>query len=646
MNPVSFHTYRKSDRDRDGSLPIELGGTGGLTKEVACESLGLISRDQSGKPNGVLLLGPNGLVSKNSISPEVSDPSLPSVDGPENVITGKKAVFYITNYDTSTFYAVSSTGGTFSRNTDKITFTAGNVSMVGGITINGRTFPVNVVKPDIQKPSIISPIDGTATPNTSVTLIASPFDSVDGIATHSQSDWEVFADASLSTPMYLVYNSTINLTSWTSQMKELTTFYARTRQHASDGRVSDWSTPISFTTGNDGFVNTEIQRLYASTYYSDERFGNAVAMSDDGTYLLVGAPLDDGGSKTNSGGAYAFTKVNGIYITKQYIRSSVPVVSECFGTAAAMSPDGLLAVITAQGWDTSGVVSGSAYVFSRSGDTWTQGQRISPNELTATDAYGSMCAISRDKSTIAVSCAYQSTGKGAVYIYTLVGGVWTQQAKLTPSQTDTWQDMSWQGLSISSDGNTLVAGAHGSDNGATADTGGVYVFTRSGSTWTQQALLRPADLAANQQFGFQAFVSDDGNMVVASYYSGAPAPQLGNAGSVRVFTRSGTVWTEGQKITVSDLQSADFFGYRIDFKGTKLLISANSQSPYANTGSVYVYNLVNGNFVFSNKIAPSVTYSNTYFGWRITTAYDGKTALISYLNANQGDSAGSVSVNV
>ena len=130
---------------------------------------------------------------------------------------------------------------------------------------------------------------------------------------------------------------------------------------------------------------------------------------------------------------------------------------------------------------------------------------------------------------------------------TLLSG-FSQVAKLVPSDGAALDNF---GLSTAISGDTVVVGARGDDDDVTGvNSGSAYVFVRSGTTWTQEAKLTPSDAAAGDAFGVSVAISGD-TVVVGAHGDdddvGGP-----DSGSVYVFTRSGLTWTQEAKLTASD----------------------------------------------------------------------------------------------
>ena len=130
-------------------------------------------------------------------------------------------------------------------------------------------------------------------------------------------------------------------------------------------------------------------------------------------------------------------------------------------------------------WDTSGGISqrGSAYVFTRSGSTWTFQQKLIAADGAMNDQFGNSVAIDGD--TIIVGAFEKNGSKGAAYIYTRSSGAWTLQQKITGSDPDFFDRF---GSSVAIDGDTILVGAYIDDPGTGIRQGSAYIFTRSGTT--------------------------------------------------------------------------------------------------------------------------------------------------------------------
>ncbi len=226
---------------------------------------------------------------------------------------------------------------------------------------------------------------------------------------------------------------------------------------------------------------------------------------------------------------------------------------------------------------------GSAYVFTMSGGDWTLQQKLTANDGEAGELFGHSVAISGDK--IVVGAPYDKSGtnlyQGAAYVFTRSGGVWSFQQKLTAPDREARDQF---GYSVAISGNTVIAGAITDDVGTKADQGSAYVFVRSGGVWSFQQKLTANDGEADDRFG--AAVAISGDTIVA----GAPLGDWETSqdvGSAYFFVRSGTVWAQQQRligpISIRIGASKNEFGAAVAISGDIALIGAPGFSPFGRT---------------------------------------------------------------
>jgi predicted amidohydrolase len=232
----------------------------------------------------------------------------------------------------------------------------------------------------------------------------------------------------------------------------------------------------------------------ASDGQSNERFGQSVALDHD--TALIGSP----GNKANgnlSGSAYIFTRSGGVWTEQFELLPSDGHTWQEFGQAVAL--DGDTAVVGAPGDDDNGWSSGSTYVFVRAGGVWTEDAELWPSDAEVDDDFGSDLAL--DGNTAVIGAPYDDDNgsySGSAYVFTRSGGMWTEHAKLVPTDGSS---SDFFGKNVAIDGNTTVIGAyHDDDNGH--DSGSAYVFTHTDGAWTEQAKLLPSDGAEENEFGF------------------------------------------------------------------------------------------------------------------------------------------------
>ena len=319
-------------------------------------------------------------------------------------------------------------------------------------------------------------------------------------------------------------------------------------------------------------------KLTADDAAAGDNFGGSVSVS--GETALIGADgNDDAGS--GSGSAYVFVRNGTSWSQQAKLTAGDASAADFFGTTVSIS--GNTALIGAIGDDDAGLQSGSAYVFIRSGTSWSQQAKLTANDAAAYDLFGNSVSVSGD--TILVGAYNDDDGgsnSGSVYVFVRSGTVWSQQAKLTASDA-AFGD--FFGVSVSLSGDTALVGSY-YDNDAGPDSGSAYVFVRSGTVWSQQAKLTASDAAADDNFGISVSLSGD-TALIGSYVD----DDAGNAsGSAYVFTRNATVWSQQAKLTASDAATSDFFGTSVSVSGDTALVGANGDDDGGSaSGSAYVF---------------------------------------------------------
>jgi len=331
----------------------------------------------------------------------------------------------------------------------------------------------------------------------------------------------------------------------------------------------------------------QVAKLTASDAAADDRFGVSVSISGD--TAIVGAFGDDDAGSF-SGSAYVFEKdsVTGIWNQVAKLTASDAAAFDSFGFSVSISGD--TAIVSADLDDDACLPtinqscnSGSAYVFTRSGTTWTQQAKLTASDAAAGDLFGFSVSISRD--TAIVGSRFNDdvpNNSGSAYVFTRSGTTWTQQAKLTASDAAAEDNF---GVSVSILGDTAIVGAAFNDD-VPNNSGSAYVFTRSGTTWTQQAKLIASDAAAGDQFSFSVSISVDAAIVGAAFNDDAGT----SSGSAYVFTRSGTIWTQQAKLTSSDAAAFDEFGVSVSISGDTAIVGAIFDDHAGRaSGSAYVF---------------------------------------------------------
>jgi hypothetical protein len=323
----------------------------------------------------------------------------------------------------------------------------------------------------------------------------------------------------------------------------------------------DSATGAAYVFIRTGSVWSQQQKLTAADGAAYKYFGQSVAVSGD--TAVIGATRED----IYTGSAYVFTRTGGVWSQQQKLLVGDGTAGDYFGHSVAVSGD--TAVVGAS-YDNNKI--GSAYVFTRAADgTWSQQAKLTAADGAANDHFG--CSVSVFGNTVVIGASYDDTQSGAAYVFTRTGGVWSQQQKLT-ADTRAVGDVFGQSVSVS--GETAVVGAYYDDD----KVGSAYVFTRTAdSTWSQQAKLTADDGAALDRFGWSVSVS--GDMALIGAFGDDSVK-----GSAYVFTRTGGVWSQQQKLLAGDGAAADEFGQSVSVSGDTAVIGALGND---DKGAAYVF---------------------------------------------------------
>ena len=309
--------------------------------------------------------------------------------------------------------------------------------------------------------------------------------------------------------------------------------------------------------------------------------------------------------------AYPIT-IDPTWTLQQRLTSPKPVDQARFGSSVGISGDTVVV-----GSNVRDQQRGAAYVYVRSAGIWKIQQTLTASDPEVGDYFGTSVAIDGDY--LAVSAPVKAASKGAVYIYARVNGVWSQQQKITVVDPSTYISL---GYSLSMSGDTLLISA----DSQARNRGAAYVYRRVGTTWTQEQKLLAQDGLANDSFGWS--VSVQGNMALV----GAQAKDK-SQGAAYLFSRTGTSWTQIQKLVASDGAAANFFGYSVAIGPDLAVIGAHGHNNYE--GIVYVYRRT-GNQWQESTIHPINQSSYIFFG--TTVALDGDTILVAGEDLNEAGS--------
>ena len=323
-------------------------------------------------------------------------------------------------------------------------------------------------------------------------------------------------------------------------------------------------------------------------------FGTSVALSGDGTTALIGAPDDN---TTGVGAAWVFTLSNGVWTQQAKLTQSDDSGNIGFGASVALSGDGNTALIGAS--KNLGLEARAAWVFTRSGSTWTQQAEITdplPSDG-RDDLFGNSVALSGDGNTALIGGL--GTG-GAAWVFKRSGSTWTQQGeRLTGSGAGGEEINIGSSVALSADGNTALIG----DAGDSAAWGAAWVFTRSDGVWTQQGDKLTGQDEEGDVFGGSVALSSDGNTALIGQDS-----YDADVGAAWVFTRSDGVWTQLGGPLVPDSDALYYFGQSVALSGDGNTALVGGPWDNHNAGDAWVF--VSGLPTVVTGAASAVTQSS------------------------------------
>jgi hypothetical protein len=444
--------------------------------------------------------------------------------------------------------------------------------------------------------------------------------------------------------------------------------------------------------------------------------GNASAISLDGNTIAIGAPHETSGAKGingnqndhsvySAGAVYVFTRRGDTVAQQAYIKASTPGDGANFGSSVALSRDGNTMAVAAY-YEASAATgingnqndrsipeAGAVYIFTRTGNTWSQQAYIKASNtgnaavgdgFAEGDQFGYSIALSSDGNTLAVGAIGEdsnATGingdqadnsanqSGAAYVFTRSSSTWSQQAYVKSSMTRP-NVLFGYSIGLSGNGDTLAVAEYDADRGK----GALYVLTRTGATWSHQARIQAENAENGDSLGYSMAISEDGNTIAAGaadedcLIPGVnPAgcdkdqPSDTSAGAAYVFVRSGTAWTQQAFLKSSHPHKSDWFGVRIAISGdgNTVAVSAPQEDgaskgingdetnlTASEAGAVYFFTRSGTTWIQQAYVKSSNSQASDEFGSSIGLSRDGRTMIVGArgedsaakgVNGNQAD---------
>ncbi len=357
--------------------------------------------------------------------------------------------------------------------------------------------------------------------------------------------------------------------------------------------------------------------LAAGDGATGDAFGSAVAIS--GGTALVGAPNRNGGA----GVAYVFVRSGMTWAQEAELADPGATTHDQFGCSVALSGD--LALIGAYGTkEGSHASAGAAYLFARSGTSWSQIAELTASDAADDDEFGNAVALT--ESTALIGARNKSFGDnyytGAAYFFSDSAGSWSQEAEVAdpnPGYTDDF------GAAVALGGDTALIGAPGTSVNGQYWSGAAYIYAQSGDSWTEQAALSATDGLAGNDFG--TTVALDGNTALI----GAVAA-LNWTGTAYLFSGSGSIWTQQAELSDPNAITNDNYGVAVALEADIALVGAclktvGSQSA---DGCGCVFTPSSGAWSQQTQISAPDAAANDNLG--VAVALSGDTALLGAPN--------------
>jgi len=311
-----------------------------------------------------------------------------------------------------------------------------------------------------------------------------------------------------------------------------------------------------------------------------------------------------------------------------------------FGTAIALSGDGLVALVGAYAEDTTASDAGKVYTYKRStiDDDWTEVNMFQSSDIETDDHFGSSVALSGNGLVALVGADSENTtatAAGKVYTYkrATIDDDWTEVNSFQSSDVEE-SDLFGAGVALSSNGLVALVGARDEDTTA-SNAGKVYTYKRAtiDDDWTEVNMFQSSDIEEGDHFGRSVALSGDG--LVALVGAETEDTIATNAGKVYTYKRD-TIdddWTEVNMFQSSDIEEGDYFGRSVALSGDGLMVLVGARkkdTTATDAGKVYTYkrDSIDDDWTEVNMFQSSDVEADDYFGNGVALSSDGLVALV------------------
>ncbi|MCY2940589.1 MAG: Ig-like domain-containing protein [Planctomycetota bacterium] len=365
-------------------------------------------------------------------------------------------------------------------------------------------------------------------------------------------------------------------------------------------------------------------KVQAQNSEAYDQFGSSIALSSDGNTMAVSAPLDNVGSNSDQGSVYLFSKSGNNWILQSQIFASDGIANDSFGSSVSVSGDGNTLVVGAPG-SFNTYIQGGVYVFTRSSNVWTEQPKIlvtpNINNPSSIVRFGSKVIISADGSTL-----FAGTQYGVQYIYSLSGGVWTQEADLAQQSGMSYLYHQGNYAALSADGNTALLSYESFPVNGVA-TGSAFFYSRTNGVWTLQSQVTPPNLDAGSNFGSSVGLSADGNTAII----GSSVSNSGK-GIAFIYTRSASTWSLQTTLNPKGNLLSSNFGGVVGISNDGTTVFVKEMNVFTADSGIFFFQRSNNIWTYTQSLYGYSSWSN--FSGTFLLSPDGNTLLSSDPQSN------------
>ncbi len=367
---------------------------------------------------------------------------------------------------------------------------------------------------------------------------------------------------------------------------------------------------IIFLLSSLSIIGQNIELIVPPTIEENYRFGAAISMDHQGEWAVIGSPLDSDLFSTG-GSIEILRKVDNQWTLPFHLIPSDMSLFDNFGHAVAISGNGNFIVASSFFSDSNGLDSGSAYVFARQGGTWIEQVKLIPSDGAALDGFGQSIAINEQGNVIIIG-AHQNDDNGpesgSAYIFTRDGDTWTETTKLIPTNGNDNEQFGFD-VAINDSGNRVAVGSF-----MTTGIGKVHVFDfdSQNDIWSETNIPHPLDTPIDTWFGRNLDLDGSGDRLAIS----SPFDASG-VGAFYVYDFDGNNWNQIQKLTPDGVADTELMGFDIAISndGTQVVVGApDAEDNGPQSGAIYRFGWDGSLWQQSNRYVPNSTTNNDQFG--------------------------------